>query len=125
MTPAPSVELRFPSQFLDFTRLCEVYCVAGCCGLEAFSFDDETLGSAIEKLGVVKALHACESAMDFAESCRSEKARCWSDQDVFNNYWDNGEGLYRWTKKIVQSIRAQIQKRTEQGEDTNPPPLRS
>ena len=110
MTQAPiHIDLEFPPAFLEFTRQCEAYCVAGCCGLDAFNFDDESLGAAIERLGTAKAEDACESGIEFATSYRPEKAECWSAQDDFNHCWANGEEFYNWTKGIVASIRKQIQ----------------
>lgn len=115
MTQEPiHIDLEFPPAFLEFTRQCEAYCVAGCCGLDAFSFDDETLGSAVARLGTAKAKDACESGIEFAMSHRPEKSACWSAQDDFNHCWANGEDFYKWTKDLVASIRNQIQIRTEQ-----------
>ena len=111
MTKAPiHIDLVFPPAFLELTRQCEVYCVAGCCGLDAFSFDDQTLGTAVIRLGTAKAQEACESAIGFAASLRAEQVECWSDQDDFNHCWANGEEFYNWTKGIVSSTRKQIQK---------------
>ena len=109
-TPKP-VELEFPPVFLELTRECEIYCVAGCCGLDAFSFDDETLNGTIDTLGLEKAEAACEAGLSFADSYAHEKARCWSDQDVFNHYWTNGKSFYDWTESIVFSVLGQIEKR--------------
>ena len=114
MTQAPiHINLEFPPAFLEFTRQCEAYCVAGCCGLDAFSFDDETLGAAIDRLGAAKARDAYESGIEFATSYRPEKTEFWSAQDDFNHIWASGESFYNWMKDIVASIEKQIQIRSE------------
>ena len=107
------IDLEFPPAFLVLTRECEVYCVAGCCGLDAFSFDDQILGMAVAELGSAKAQEACESAIEFAMSHRAEKVECLSNQDDFNHRWANGEEFYNWTRDIVSITRKQIQIRTE------------
>lgn len=115
MTDAPShIDLEFPPSFLEFTRQCEVYCVAGCCGLDAFSFDDQTLGAAIDRLGIEEAEAACTAGLDFADTHRGEKLECWSEQDDFNHCWTNGKDFYDWTKTVVSSVKEQIKQRTEQ-----------
>lgn len=108
LTPSHIV-LEFPPAFLAFTRECEVFCVAGCCGLDAFSFDEETLGAVIQRLGTETAEEACKAGLEFANAHRAEKAECWSDQDDFNHRWTNGEDFDAWTKNLVSCIRKKIQ----------------
>ncbi len=118
MTPSPiHIDLEFPRVFLDFTRECEAYCVASCCGLDAFSFDEVTLRAAIERFGIEKTSEACEAGIEFAASHRSDNEECWSDQDDFNHRWHNGGEFHDWMKNLISGIRVQIQNRTEHGSD--------
>jgi len=102
------IDLKFPEDFLEFTRLCEVYCVAACCGLDAFDFAPEVLASAIESTGKSGVAEMCGAVTEFAQSLRSEKRECWSDQDDFGHCWENGEKFSSWVEELVSAIRAQL-----------------
>ena len=114
MAEPSTVQFNFPKEFRDLSRRCEVWCVAGCCGLDAFSFDDDTLDAAIEHFGVSETEQACVLAMEFAESMRTRESRLYSGQNEFNNCWQNGEALHKWVKQLVGSIRKRIGSRLRQ-----------
>lgn len=100
------VDAKFPQLFIHLTRYCEVYCVAGCCGMDAFSFDRETLKDAITTVGKADAMRACDELLEYVHSVKGYKSGISSAQDDFNHIWKNGDELYAWASNIVIDIRA-------------------
>ncbi|WP_425605573.1 DUF6331 family protein [Luteolibacter rhizosphaerae] len=102
---ADHLDASFPASFIGFTRHCEAYCVAGCCGLDAFSFDDSTLESAIMAYGVNATESMCAESQQAALQFSHETRQCWSSQDDFNAIWDNGSELSKWILEIIGDTR--------------------
>jgi sugar phosphate isomerase/epimerase len=101
-------EIIYPKSFIEFTRYCEVNCVAGCCGLDAFAFDGDTIKKAIEKYGLEKSQKALNETQTFAEEIKGIKVECYSDADDFNAVFENGEDLASWVNEITQLLKNEI-----------------
>ena len=79
--------------------------VAGCCGIDAFSFDRETLKNAIATVGKADAMRACDELLEYVHSVKGHESELWSAQDDFNHIWKNGNELHAWASDIVIDIR--------------------
>lgn len=108
------LDASFPASFIDFTRQCEICCVAGCCGLDAFLFDDSTLEDAVQDFGLARTESMCVESEQAAQQFAHESRQCWSSQDDFNAIWENGSELSKWMQEIIDATKRLIQKRTEQ-----------
>lgn len=106
------IDITFPKSFIQMTRFCETYCVSGCCGLEAFTFDRKTIAEAIDRYGIRESSVACDEASLFADELCGESRECRSDQDDFNHCWKNGAECALWIREIVQLTRESIAAKT-------------
>src|SRR5262245_16193210 len=76
---ARHLELRLPEPLLNLTRSCEVFCVAGCCGPDAFDVQASHLAAWVQEHGIASAIDALHQLETLANEASAQDGAVWSD----------------------------------------------
>jgi hypothetical protein len=100
-----------PEQLSRLKHSCEVNCVAGCCGLEAFDVTSDNVAPWVCDNGVPAALTALTQLEELCHAVAMERGPVASGMDDFNAHWDGPsdcleylEGLQRETVRALLSV---------------------
>jgi len=104
------MKLRLPEPLLSLTRNCEVFCVAGCCGLDAFDVQASQLAPWVRAHGIASAINALNHLEALVNEVSTHAGEVWSDLDEFNAVWKEPreclEYLDLWQREAVRALGA-------------------
>jgi hypothetical protein len=87
--------------------MCEVHCVAGCCGLDAFEVDASHIVPWVREHGLVQTWVAADQLSDQIREVLASRGTVTSDQYEFNHYWVHPAlcslFLSTWQQEIVRA----------------------
>jgi hypothetical protein len=79
------IELQVEQPLLELMESCETFCVAGCCGVDAFDVSKEQVGCWVSAQGQEKALAAAVQLHTLIEEVKTYCHKVTSDR--FNAHW--------------------------------------
>ena len=103
-------QISIPSPLIELIHACEVHCVAGCCGRDAFDIDAKHMTAWIRKRKA--GIHEAKAALFQLERLiklvkeRTEDSIS-SDMDDFNAWWQPSqciEYLEIWRQQLVLAL---------------------
>lgn len=100
--------IHIPDPLQGLRGSCEVHCVAGCCGLDAFDFAAQHMAPWFREQNLQTGLLALTQLETLMAEASKDQAQVWSDQDDFNTAWDTGEHcldfLEAWFREALKAL---------------------
>jgi hypothetical protein len=103
-------QFTLPDPLASLKTSCEVHCVAGCCGLDAFEVKSQHIAPWISENGVPRTLEALTQLEELAHTIQGQPGEITSTVDDFGDGWTNPaeclEYLELWQRETVQALLA-------------------
>lgn len=100
-------ELKINQPLLGFFDFCETYCVAGCCGVDAFEISEERVAEWVSKNGIAAAKDAREQLQTMISDISKQDVTVTSDR---LNAWWPAEACAAWLDKWVAVLNIVLNK---------------
>ena len=104
-----SFQLKLPQPLLRLIQSCEVVCVAGCCGVDAFDPDSSHMTTWFRE-NPNQLVTILDQLSDVLRLVGDQPCEIWSDEYEFNHRWfsanECGTYLREWKALILQAARA-------------------
>lgn len=110
----PHLDLRLPDTFRAVVQSCEVNCVAGCCGLDAFEFIPKHIVGWAKDSGSRQGLFcALEEISEVIGQVRDQGGPVQVVEEL-NAWWDEPEECIAVFREVQRVIRNAIEELTQQ-----------
>ena len=103
----PEVELKIDQPLLGLFDFCETYCVAGCCGVDAFEITEKRVAEWVSQNGMAAAKQAKEQLQTVIDDISKQDVTITSDR---LNAWWPAQACATWLEKWLAVLNVVISK---------------